>query len=202
MIDIYWGDTENLPVNSYSAKTTVIGLDRDGVLNRDKGSIKNPDDLEPIEGSLEAVAKLKKLGYPVVILSNQSGISKGLMTPEDVDNVNETLFRMLGEAGCAYIDGLYYSTSSHKTDYYAKPNTGMFKRCEDENTSIRFRNGYFVGDKLSDLKAAINIGAVPVLVRTGHGCETEKLLKRYTYRKINQKTKIYNNLAEFVFQLT
>src|SRR6056297_1711721 len=107
MIDIYWGDTENFSVSSYNTKRTVIGLDRDGVINKDKGSIKNPKDLEPIEGSLEAITQLKNLGYPVVILSNQSGISKGLMTSEDVESVNENLFKMLGEAGCAYIDGLY-----------------------------------------------------------------------------------------------
>jgi len=85
-----------------------------------------------------------------------------------------------------------------KNDYYAKPNIGMFKRCEKENPQIKFKNGYFLGDKLTDLKAAINIGAQPILVRTGHGKDTETKLNRHTYKKIKQKTKIYDNLAEFV----
>jgi D-glycero-D-manno-heptose 1,7-bisphosphate phosphatase len=202
MIDIYWGDTKNFSVKSSSIKNTVIGLDRDGVINKEKGSIKDPDDFEPIKGSLEAIAQLKKLGYPVVILSNQSGISKGIITQDDVESVHEYMFKLLGEAGCPYIDGLYYSTSSHKHDYYAKPNTGMFERCERENLDIRFSGGYFVGDKISDLKAAIKTGATPVLVRTGHGAETENLLKRHTYRKIKQKTKVYDSLADFVLGLT
>lgn len=198
MIDIYWGNTAyHYNAVSQSGKP-VIGLDRDGVINKDKGSIKDPDDLEPIDGSLEAITTLKKIGYTVVILSNQSGISKGIITPDDVDKVNQKLFKMLGESGCEFIDGLYYSTSSHKNDYYAKPNIGMFKRCEKENPQIKFKNGYFLGDKLTDLKAAINIGAQPILVRTGHGKDTETKLNRHTYKKIKQKTKIYDNLAEFV----
>jgi len=202
MIDIYWGDTANYLDTMHQSGKPVIGLDRDGVINKDKGSIKDPSDLEPIEGSLEAITKLKKMGYTVVILSNQSGISKGIMTPDDVDSVNQRLFRMLGEAGCNFIDGLYYSTSSNKKDYYAKPNVGMFERCEKENPNIRFKNGYFVGDKLTDLKAAINVGARPILVRSGHGRETEKLLDRHTYKKIKQKTTVYETLADFVFKIT
>lgn len=198
MIDIYWGDTAGHRSSVKNTQSCVIGLDRDGVINKDKGYIGNPKDFEPLESSLSAIAKLKKLGYPVVIVSNQSGISKGIITQEDVDKVHEYMFKLLGEAGCPYIDGLYYSTSSHKHDYYAKPNTGMFERCERENPNIRFRNGYFVGDKISDLKAAIKVGAIPILVRTGHGAETENLLKRHTYKKIRHKTVIFDNLAEFV----
>ncbi len=59
---------------------------------------------------------------------------------------------------------------------YAKPNTGMFKRCEKENPHIKFSQGFYIGDKITDLKAAEKIGATPVLVRTGYGLETEKLL--------------------------
>jgi len=199
MIDIYWGDSKGFQKNSSNC---VIGLDRDGVINLDRGYITNPQDFEPIPQSLQAITKLKQMGYPVVVVSNQSGISKGMMTSEDVDTVHKYMFKLLGEAGCPYIDALYYSTSSHKQDYYAKPNTGMFERCEKENPHLRFKGGYFVGDKISDLKAAIKIDARPILVRTGHGADTEQLLKRHTYKKIRQKTRVYDNLWEFVESLS
>jgi D-glycero-D-manno-heptose 1,7-bisphosphate phosphatase len=77
----------------------------------------------------------------------------------------------------------------------------MFKRCEKENPDIKFKEGYYVGDKIKDLKAAMNIGARPVLVRTGYGAETEKELNKWTYRKLKQRTIIFDNLAEFVESL-
>ena len=180
----------------------VIGLDRDGVINEDLGTyVTRPDDFAPIPGSLEAVARLRHSGYRIVVITNQGGIQKGIMTAEDVDAVNNTMLDQLGTAGCPSIDAIYYSESSDRKDMYAKPNTGMFKRCEKEFPFIKFRNGFYVGDKISDLKAAVKIGARPVLVRTGHGTETEKLINKFTYRDIKQKTYVFDSLADFVNNL-
>lgn len=180
----------------------MIGLDRDGVLNVDRGEYTyKKEDFEPIEGSLEAVARLRKLGHKIAIITNQGGIEKGIYTQEDVDSLHEYMFELLGKAGCASINALYYSSSSHKSDMYAKPNTGMFKRCEKENPDIKFSKGWYVGDKMSDLRAAIKVGAKPVLVRTGHGRETEAQLKKFTYRDIRKKTVVFDDLSQFVDSL-
>ena len=177
----------------------LIGLDRDGVINKDLGTyVTNPDDFDPIDGSLDAIVRLRRLGYKIAIITNQGGIEKGLMTQDDVERVHERMFRLLGDAGCSSIDALYYSASSRKDDMYAKPNTGMFKRCEKENPHLKFKGGYFVGDKISDLRAAIKVGAKPILVRTGHGIETERELKKFTYRDIRKKTVIFDDLSSFV----
>jgi D-glycero-D-manno-heptose 1,7-bisphosphate phosphatase len=93
---------------------------------------------------------------------------------------------------------LYYSASSRKDDPFAKPNTGMFKRCEKENKAIKFKEGYYVGDKMKDLKAAVKIGAKPVLVRTGYGKETEQELNRHSNKEVKAKTIIFDDLAAFV----
>jgi D-glycero-D-manno-heptose 1,7-bisphosphate phosphatase len=180
----------------------VIGLDRDGVINQDLGTYCfRPADFDPIGGSLEAVAFLRNKGYKIVIITDQGGIEKGIYTTDDVDTTHNHMLQLLGQAGCPSIDAIYYSTSSRKEDYYAKPNIGMFTRCETEHPTIKFKGGYYVGDKIKDLKAAIKIGARPILVRTGYGAETEKELKKYTYREIKRKTLIYNNLAEFASTL-
>jgi len=176
----------------------VIGLDRDGVLNVDLGTyVTNPMTFEPIPGSLEAVALLRSKGHRIAVITNQGGIEKGIMTPSDVDAVNNKMLELLGQAGCPSIDAIYYSASSRKNDMYAKPNTGMFKRCEKEHPYIKFSKGFFVGDKLSDLKAAFKIGARPILVRTGYGLETEQQLNKHAYKQIKKQTLVFDNLWEF-----
>lgn len=180
----------------------VIGLDRDGVINKDLGTyVTSPSQFEPIDGSLEAIAHMRRLGHRIVILTNQGGIEKGIMTPEHVDKVHEHMLDLFGQAGCPSIEGIYYSESSQKNDMYAKPNAGMFKRCAKEVPGIKWSQGFFVGDKMSDLRAAIKVGARPVLVRTGYGLETEKQLNKYTYRDIRKKTYIFDDLADFASQL-
>lgn len=203
---IVWSDEvkkqEYVPVydnlNNIAPKC-IVGLDRDGVINVDRGTYTyRPEDFEPIPGSLEAVAKLRRMGHKIAIITNQGGIAKGLYTHSDVEKLHEHMFDLLGQAGCASIDALYYSETSLRWDIYAKPNTGMFDRCEKEFPYIKFKKGYFVGDKISDLKAAFKKGAVPVLVRTGYGEETIKELNKFANQKIKKKTIIFDDLASFV----
>lgn len=180
----------------------VIGIDRDGVINQDLGTYcTRPEDFKPIPGSLEAIAELRRRGHSIVIITNQGGIAKGMMTANDVDRIHLHMLDLLGAAGCPSIDAIYYSESSDKKDYYAKPNIGMFKRCQDEFKHIKFNQGFYVGDKMSDLKAAAKIGARPVLVRSGYGVETENQLNRFTYKDIKNKTYVFDSLADFVSQL-
>lgn len=180
------------------APKCVIGIDRDGVINRDLWDYcYRPEDFDPISGSLEAIAKLRRAGHKIAIITNQGGIEKGIYTADDVDSTHQYMLELLGKAGCTSIDAIYYSASSRKDDMYAKPNTGMFKRCEKEFPFIKFNQGYFVGDKISDLKAAIKIGAKPILVRTGYGKQTEEELEKFVYKKIKKATKVFDNLAAF-----
>ncbi len=178
----------------------TIGLDRDGTINEDVGYIKDPNKFVPIPKSLEAVAMLRAKGYNIVILTNQAGIMKGQLTQSDVENVNAKMLELLGKAGCPSIDGIYYSTTNLKEDIYAKPNVGMFKRAEKE-LGVKFKGGAFVGDKLSDLKAADKAGAIPILVKTGHGEDTLKELEKFTYRELKRKTMVFDNLWSFAESL-
>ena len=178
----------------------IIGLDRDGVINFDRGHyLTKIEEWEPIPGSLEAIRMMRLKGYKVVILTNQGGIVKGLQTHEQVDAIHTHMMEVFGKAGIFSIDGMFYSESSMKDDYYAKPNLGMFHRAEKEIfKGYRFKQGgFYVGDKMSDLKAAYKIGATPVLVRTGHGQETEESLKKFSAEKIRKKAKIFDSLLDF-----
>jgi D-glycero-D-manno-heptose 1,7-bisphosphate phosphatase len=186
----------------YTPKYNItIGLDRDGTINEDLGTyVTHPNEFRPLPNSLEAVALLRRKGYNIVVITNQAGIMQGIMTPEDVDSVNNRMLEMLGKTGCLEIDGIFYSTTNLKEDVYAKPNVGMFKRAEKE-LNVTFRGGAYVGDKISDLKAAFKIGALPVLVLTGYGEETVKKLNTFANKELKKKTQIFKDLWEFANSL-
>ena len=105
--------------------TPVIGLDRDGTINQDIGLTEEgvppycikPEQFKPIPGSLEAIKMIRDKGYDVVILTNQSGIQKGLYDAVDVDIVHNYMLQLLAEVGCKSINGLYYSTISYINRY-------------------------------------------------------------------------------------
>jgi D-glycero-D-manno-heptose 1,7-bisphosphate phosphatase len=176
----------------------VVGLDRDGTIIQDIGEyITSPNQVTPIPGSLEAIKKLRLNGHKLVILTNQAGISKGLQTTKQVDNIHTHLSSIFGQNGIYSIDGIYYSTTNMKEDIFAKPNIGMFNRAKEE-LKVDWKKGWYVGDKISDLKAADKAGAKPVLVLTGHGQETLKKLDTYANKNLKKKTLVFNNLLEFV----
>ena len=126
---------------------------------------------------------------------------KGIMDAVDVDLVHNYMLELLGNIGCKSINGLYYSTTNLKDDIYAKPNTGMFKRASAE-IGVNWKNGLYVGDKISDLKAAVKAKAKPVLVRTGYGIETSKKLNTFSNKDIKKQTDIFDNLYQFAHSLT
>lgn len=177
----------------------VVGLDRDGVINVDRGDYTwRKSDFEIIPQSLEAITLMRKKGHKIVIITNQGGIHKGLYTEDDVNLLHQHLLDLLGKAGCPSIDGIYFSATSFKNDPWAKPNIGMFKKATQDNKSINWSQGYYVGDKITDLKSAQKVGATPILVRTGYGSKTEELINsRFTYNSIKKQTQVYNNLWEF-----
>ena len=183
---------------------SIVGLDRDGVINIDKGYLTSPDDWEPIPGSLEAIRMIRLKGYKLVILTNQGGIIKKEQTHDQVEAIHQRMMEVFGNAGIYSIDGLFYSESSLKCDCFAKPNLGMFYRAEKELYQSKYRfkqNGFYVGDKMTDLKAAERIGARPILVRTGHGLKTEEDLKKFSKEKLRKKTKVFDDLLQFAQRL-
>ena len=186
----------------------VIGLERDGTINQDIGLTEEgvppycikPEQFKPIPGSLEAVKMIRDKGYDVVILTNQSGIQRGVMDAVDVDIVNNYMLKLLGDIGCKSINGLYYSTTPFKDDPYRKPNIGMFKRASAE-IGVDWTNGVYVGDKITDLKAAMKAKAKPVLVRTGYGEETTKKLNTFANKDLKKRTEIFDDLSKFAHSL-
>ena len=157
------------------AGTTGLFLDRDGTINVEPDYSADPDTFELIPGSAEAIREANDLGLKVFVITNQSGVARGLFREEDVVAMNERLVEILKEAG-ARIDAVYYCP--HHPDVGAppyrkvctcrKPNTGMLLQAEKEH-GIDLASSFVVGDKCSDILTGRNAGCGTVLVLTGYG---------------------------------
>lgn len=154
-------NTQHLPLHG-----VTVFLDRDGTTNRDTGYIKTPEELQIFPGAVEAVARLKQAGARVVMVTNQSGVGRGLFSVETLAAIHARL-RAVFEAGGAPFDGLYYCPH-HPDDGCAcrKPGTVMIERAVAD-LGLDLSRAYVVGDQRRDIDLARRIGAKGLLVTTG-----------------------------------
>ena len=108
-----------------------------------------------------------------MMLADQPNIIRGLLTDQDVSNVNNHIMQTFGQNGIFSIDGFLYNQSDDIRDPFAKPNIGMLNRSKNE-MGMDWTDGYYVGDTIEDIKMAQKFGVKPILVRTGKGVKTEK----------------------------
>jgi len=150
----------------------LIILDRDGVINEDSDDfIKSPSEWNPIRGSLEAIARLHRAGWRVVVATNQSGIARKLFDLDTLARIHETMHRRVIESG-GLIDAVFFCP--HGPDdgcRCRKPLPGMFHDIA-ERLHINLAGVPAIGDSLRDLQAAQAAGASPILVKTGKGFGT------------------------------
>lgn len=159
-----------------AGRTKVVVLDRDGVINEDSGEfIKSVAEWRPIPGSLEAIAALTRSGYRVVVVTNQSGVGRGLLTEQTLGEIHARMTAAVREVGGS-LAGVYYCP--HHPDAGCdcrKPRTALLRRAA-EDLACSLEGAPFVGDRFSDLDAAEAVGARAMLVRTGTGVATEAAL--------------------------
>lgn len=152
----------------------AVFLDRDGTIIAEKSYLDDPDDVELVPGAADAVRRLRDAGYAVVIVTNQSGIARGLYSLDDYRAVAAKLEEELAAHG-ASPDATRFCP--HHPDHTGpcdcrKPGTGMHRGAAEE-LGIDFDRSFFVGDKPSDVLPAGKLGGQGILVRTGYGAEHE-----------------------------
>jgi D-glycero-D-manno-heptose 1,7-bisphosphate phosphatase len=160
--------------NGYRA---AVFLDRDGVLIEEKHYLKDPQKVEFLPGSIEALRILNSLDVFVGIVSNQAGVAKGILTLDDVNRVNERLFLLLEQHG-VYITALMYCPyhpqgvipEYTRDEELRKPKTGMFQFMK-RRYNLDDLKLFMVGDKYNDVLFGQTIGAVTYLVETGYGAD-------------------------------
>lgn len=173
--------------------TKLIILDRDGVINEDSDSfIKCPEEWHPIAGSLEAIARLNQAGFFPVVISNQSGLARGLLTLDDLNAIHNKMRRELNRYG-GHIEAILFCPHGPSENCECrKPRPGLFRKagerfCQDMSAVVA------IGDSLRDVQAARSAGARPVLVRTGKG---ERTLRAHATELGNAP--VYLDLAQAV----
>lgn len=175
----------------------LVILDRDGVINEDSDAfIKSVDECLPIPGSIDAIARLSKAGYVVVVATNQSGIARGLFDEFTLARIHQSINDQVEAAG-GLITGFFYCPHGPDDDCQCrKPRPGLVHRIAEE-LSTDVAGAPFVGDSLRDLQAAHSAGCQPVLVLSGKGRATaEKGLPDEL-----SDTPIHADLATFVNHL-
>lgn len=156
----------------------LVILDRDGVINEDSDSfIKSVEEWQPIEGSIEAIAKLSRLGFTVVVATNQSGLARGLFDLDDLEAIHFRLTDMVETRGGNVAAIFYCPHGPNDNCSCRKPKTGLIDAIEVE-FDVCAEGAPFVGDSLRDLETALAKKCDPVLVTTGKGKRTlEKLIE-------------------------
>ena len=165
-------------------------LDRDGVINHDTPGfyVRTPAQWRPIDGSLEAIAALCGAGFAPVVVTNQSGLGRGLFSAGALKRIHAKMTDAVASAG-GRLEGIYHCP--HKPDEGCgcrKPAAGLVRQME-RALGYSARGAPLIGDKLSDLQLARNVGARPILVRTGHGAIT---LSELTYSNVD----VFADLAQ------
>lgn len=153
----------------------AVFVDRDGTLVAERDYLSEPEGVSLVEGAIEALALLREAGYALVVVTNQSGIARGLYTLDDYRRVAARLDEMLREAGVP-VDATYYCP--HHPDYTGpcecrKPGAGMYERAAGE-LGLDLKSSWYVGDKVTDVLPALTLGGRGILVRTGYGAGEEK----------------------------
>lgn len=147
-------------------------LDRDGTINVDSDTfIKSPEEWLPLPGSLEAIALLNRHGYKVVVISNQSGVARGLFDLVTLEAMHDKMRQMATAAG-GKIEAIYFCPHGPDDDCSCrKPKPGLFEAFARDK-QIDLKDVYSIGDSLRDIEASLAVGARPILVKTGKGQKT------------------------------
>ncbi len=146
--------------------TWTIFLDRDGVINErlPDDYVKNVEQFKFVDGALEAIAIFTKLFGQIIVVSNQQGIGKGLMTYTDLENVHTHMVTEIVNAG-GKIDKIYVSPYLHSQKHFTrKPSVGMGIQAKRDFRMISFRKSIMVGDSVSDMVFGKRLGMKTVFL--------------------------------------
>jgi D-glycero-D-manno-heptose 1,7-bisphosphate phosphatase len=156
-------------------KNRAVFLDRDGTVNVEVQYLNKVEDFHFIPGVPEALKRLKEAGFLLVVVTNQSGIGRGIYDEAALQKVHEHMHAELGKLGVT-VDACYFCPHHPKHalgDYLKecacrKPLPGMLHQAADD-LDIDLASSFMIGDKLMDVQAGINAGCTSLMVLTGYG---------------------------------
>jgi len=161
----------------------AVFLDRDGTINVDVGYPRCFGEISIYEGAFEALRRINAAGFLAVVVTNQSGIGRGLLTEDDLRDIHAKMAAVFLARG-ARIDAFYYCPHYDQSEIpryrldcpCRKPKPGMARRAAAD-FGLDLRRSYMIGDKAEDVEFGRAAGLTPVLVRTGFGAKAELTLR-------------------------
>lgn len=164
----------NMNWKNLNTERWTLFLDRDGTLNRNiEGDyVRNPQQYEWLPGALESLKIFSKHFWKIIVLTNQQGIGKGLMTIEDLERIHSKMLADVKSSG-GRIDAIYYCPHLASDNCGCrKPKTGLALQARIDFPDIDFKRSIMVGDKSSDISLGKAIGAVTVALQSGGRMES------------------------------
>jgi len=152
----------------------AIFLDRDGTINDDVNYLTKAEDIKIFPNTVKALQIFKGLGFLNIIVTNQSGIARGFLTENDLNNIHKEFRKLLNDHNKELIDDIFYSpyhidgiVGQYKIDHEdRKPGTGMILKAKSKH-DIDLSESFFIGDSFIDMQCAENAGLKKILVKTG-----------------------------------
>lgn len=156
-----------MPSNSTSQEPLKIAfLDRDGIINKNApngGYVLRPEQFHLVDGIIDFLAALTQMNYRLMVITNQQGIGKGLMTEQDLDDIHAFMHKLMDEGGVK-IESVYYCPHLASVGCHCrKPNPGLFLLAAQEH-NIKLKQAIFVGDSLTDAEAGKAAGVRTFLI--------------------------------------
>jgi D-glycero-D-manno-heptose 1,7-bisphosphate phosphatase len=145
-----------------------VFLDRDGTLIVEKGYLSDPDGVRMEHGVVEGLAMLRRHGHPLIVLSNQSGIGRGMFNESDAQRVNARVADILRADGVEILAWYLCPHAPEAMCACRKPSAGM-ALAASRDWNLELPGSYVIGDKRADLELGDAIGGKGILVTTGHG---------------------------------
>ncbi|MBV8514334.1 MAG: D-glycero-beta-D-manno-heptose 1,7-bisphosphate 7-phosphatase [Acidobacteria bacterium] len=152
------------------ASRPAVFLDRDGTISDDVGYLNDVSQFRMFPFAAEAIRKLNDANLPVIVVTNQSGVGRGMFSESMVHIVHEEMTQQLAAAG-AHLTAIYYCPHTSDDDCQCrKPKPGMIRQAAREH-GVDLVRSFVVGDRYGDVELAQANGGRGVLVRTGYGAE-------------------------------
>jgi histidinol-phosphate phosphatase family protein len=185
--------------SNYDFKQKAVFLDRDGVINEERGLFNSPDDMVLFDFTADAIKKINASDYKAILVTNQPSIAKNIASLEELKTIHNKMETLLGNAG-AKLDEIYFCPHhpqkgfpgerlEYKIDCNCrKPKAGMLLKAAEE-FNINLKNSFIIGDTERDVLAGMNAGCYTVGVMTGYGVKKTSALPDFFFP--NLKTAAY-----------
>ena len=168
----------------------TIFLDRDGVINKEKNYLYKIEDFEFINGVFEACRYFTNLEYKIIIITNQSGISRHFYTENDYVNLTKWMINQFNNNDVRILDIFHCPHGPKSNCNCRKPNPGMFLEAKTKY-NIDMKSSWMIGDRENDIIAANNAGIHnTILVKSGHKVNEEKSNSKFIIESIYQSKEI------------